>query len=143
MVPAIFAGICCAYIGISSLLAYYRDNKREYVLITGKVVRYDENQHYRNKNYWVGYIPIIEYSYQNKVYQKEHRVSSAKYGKNMEIVPNSKYNIGDEVELRVYVDNPEHALINDKNNILLPLYIGIPLTLLSIILFGVAISMMI
>lgn len=60
---------------------------------------------------------------------------------NMEIVPNSKYHVGDEVEFRVYVDEPEHALINDRNNILLPLYIGIPLTLLSVVLLGVAVMM--
>ncbi len=61
----------------------------------------------------------------------------------MEIVPNSKYHVGDIVELRVYVDQPEYALINDRNNILLPLYIGIPLTLLSAVLLCAAILMMI
>lgn len=89
-------------------------------------MRSEKNKHYHKGYHGVGYIPIIEYSYRNKTYQAEHRVSSSKYGKNMEIVPNSKYHVGDKVELRVYVDEPEHALINDRNNILLPFYIGVP-----------------
>ncbi len=139
MVPVIFAGVCCAYLGIASLINYFRDEKKEYVLVVGEVVRSDKSQFYHKGYHGIGYIPVIEYSYKDKVYQVNHRVSSSKYGKNMEIVPNSKYHIGDKVELRVYVDEPEHALINDRNNILLPLYIGIPLTLLSAVLLCVAI----
>ncbi|XCP84836.1 DUF3592 domain-containing protein [Roseburia hominis] len=139
MVPIIFASICCAYLGIASLINYYRDEKKEYILVIGEVVRSDRNKFYHRGYHGIGYIPVIEYSYNNNVYQVNHRVSSSKYGKNMEIVPNSKYHIGDKVELRVYVDQPEHALINDRNNILLPLYVGIPLTLLSIVLLCVAI----
>jgi len=141
MIPIIFASMCCAYLGITSLINYYRDEKKEYVLAVGKVVRSDKSQFYHKGHHNIGYIPVIEYSYKNKVYQVDHRVSSSKYGKNMEIVPNSKYHIGDKVELRVYVDKPEHALINDRHNILLPLYIGIPLTLLSVVLLCVAIIM--
>lgn len=141
MLPIIFAGICCAYLGIALLTSYYKDEKKEYVLVVGKVVRSDKNRFYHKEYHGVGYIPVIEYCYKNKVYQVNHRVSSSKYGKNMEIVPNSKYHIGDKVELRVYVDEPEHALINDRKNILLPLYIGIPLTLLSAVLICAAIVM--
>lgn len=142
MVPLIFATICCAYLGIALLVNYYKDEKKEYVLVVGQVVRSDRNRSYHKGYHGIGYIPVIEYSYQNKIYQVHHRVSSSKYGKNMEIVPNSKYHIGDKVELRVYVDKPEYALINDRHNILLPLYIGIPLTLLSVVLLCVAIIMM-
>ncbi len=142
MVPLIFAIICCAYLGIALLIHYYKDEKKEYVLVVGKVVRSDRSRLYHKGYHGIGYIPVIEYNYKNKIYEVNHRVSSSKYGKNMEIVPNSKYHIGDKVELRVYVDNPEHALINDRNNILLPLYIGIPLILLSVVLLCVAIIMM-
>ncbi len=141
MVPAFFAGFCCAYLGIALLISYYRDEKREYALVTGKVVGSEKSRSYRRGYHGIGYIPVIEYRYNNRVYQVNHRVSSSRYGKNMEIVPNSKYHVGDTVELRVYVDQPDHALINDRNNILLPLYIGIPLTLLSAVLLCAAILM--
>lgn len=141
MVPLIFAGICCAYLGIALLINYNQDEKNEYVLVTGKVVGMDQNRSYRKGHHSVGYIPVIEYYYQGRAYQVQHRISSSKYGKNMEIVPNSKYHIGDPVELRVYVEKPEHALINDRNNILLPLYVGIPLTVLSAVLFCIALVM--
>ena len=93
MVPLIFATICCAYLGLAFLVNYYKDEKKEYVLVVGQVVRSDRNQSYHKGYYGIGYIPVIEYSYQNKIYQVHHRVSSSKYGKNMEIVPNSKYHI--------------------------------------------------
>ena len=51
----------------------------------------------------------------------------------MEIIPASKYRIGDKVELRVYIDKPEYALINDAGNIRLPLYVGIPVLLIGVI----------
>ena len=143
MVPAFFAGFCCAYLGIALLIRYYKDEKREYVLVIGKVVQSVKSRSYHRGHHSVGYIPVIEYRYNNKVYQVNHRISSSKYGKNMEIVPNSKYHVGDTVELRVYVDQPEYALINDRNNILLPLYIGIPLTLLSAVALCAAIRMMV
>lgn len=137
MMSLFFAFICCLCLGISSLITYYKDEKREYDLIIGKVVRIDES----NKGHHsIGYVPVIEYYYRNKVYQVNHRISSSKYGKNMEIVPGSKYHIGDEVELRVYVDKPEYAIVNDKNNIRLPLYIGVPLVLLSAVLLCVGIN---
>lgn len=143
MVPVFFASFCCAYLGIACLIIYHKDEKREYVLIMGKVVQSEKNRSYHKGHLSVGYIPVIEYRYNNQIYRVNHRVSSSKYGKNMKIVPNSKYHVGDIVELRVYVDQPGHALINDRNNILLPLYIGIPLTLLSAFLLCTAILMMV
>lgn len=142
MFPLIFAGACCAYLGIACLISYYKDQKNEYVLVVGKVVGMAQNRSYHKGQHSVGYIPVVEYYYRGKAYQVDHRVSSSKYGKHMEIVPNSKYHIGDPVELRVYVDKPEHALINDRNNILLPLYIGIPLTILGTVLLCAALVMM-
>ncbi len=139
MIPALFAGFCCAYLGIASLIRYWKDEKREYVLVTGKVVDSEESRSYHNGHRSTGYVPVIEYRYNSQVYRINHRVSSSKYGKNMEIVPNSKYHVGDPVELRVYADRPDYALINDKNNIRLPLYVGIPMTLLGAALLCVAV----
>ena len=57
MVPIIFATICCAYLGIASLINYYRDEKREYVLVIGKVVRSDKSKFYHKGHHGNGYIP--------------------------------------------------------------------------------------
>ena len=142
MVPIFFAGFCCAYLGIAALISYYRDEKKEYVLVTGEVVASEKSQSYHRGHHSTGYTPVIEYRYNNQIYRVNHRVRSSKYGKNMEIVPNSKYHVGDKVELRVYVEKPGHALINDRNNILMPLYVGIPLTLLGGVLLCVGIFLM-
>jgi len=127
------------YIGIMSLRNYYQDQKKEYVVTLGKVVEQKERQHYRRGMSTTGFVPVFEYTYNGKVYQKEHRVESSKYGKGMKIVPASKYKEGDSVELRVYIDNPEYAIVNDEKNIKLPLYLGVPLTILGGALLVVAI----
>ncbi|MGF0033241.1 hypothetical protein ACQRBN_09770 [Bariatricus sp. SGI.154] len=72
---------------------------------------------------------------------KRRKLQSSKYGKGMEIIPASKYREGDMVELRVYIDKPEYAIVNDEKNIKLPLYLGIPLTLLGIGIFVIAIQL--
>lgn len=65
----LFAFICCAYLGIASLGTYYKDEKREYELIIGKIVRIDKSKFYHKGHHGVGYVPVIEYCYRNKVYQ--------------------------------------------------------------------------
>lgn len=43
------------------------------------------------------------------------------------------------MELRVYVDDPAYALVNDPRNIKLPLYIGLPLTVVGFVLLIIGI----
>lgn len=136
----LFAG-CLTCLGVISLRNYYNDQKKEYVILWGKVVEQKKSQRYHKGKTSIGYVPVFEYKYNGKVYQTEHRVQSSKYGKGMEIVPASKYREGDTVELRVYIDKPEYAIVNDEKNIKLPLYLGIPLTLLGIGIFVIAIQL--
>lgn len=131
--PLLF-GIFSAFIGLMLLRQYYRDEKRKYDIIYGKIIQNKESETFYKGKKSIGYIPVIEYRYNGKTYCRNHRVESSKYGKGMKIVPNSKYRIGDEVEIRVYVDEPEYALINDVNNIRLPLYVGIPLTIIGVLI---------
>ncbi len=139
MLEIILFACCLLYIGIMALRNYYQDQKKEYVVTLGKVVEQKERQHSRKGRSTTGFVPVFEYTYNGKVYRKEHRVESSKYGKGMKIVPASKYKEGDLVELRVYTDNPEYAIVNDEKNIKLPLYLGVPLTVLGGVLLVVAI----
>lgn len=131
------------YIGIRALIQYYNENKRPYTLTTATIVDFSKNIH-RNPNSdgpYVGYTPIFEYTYNGKTYQEEHRVSSSKYSKGMKIVPASKYKTGDTVEVRVYDNGKKiYAVIDDKNNLKMPLYAGLPLTIIGFILLAVGIS---
>ena len=132
-------GIVIFYFGIRGLMQYLKENKN-YITTTATIVRYEKSHNYRNHMNTTSYTPIFEYKYNGRVYEEEHRVSSAKYGKGMSIVPASKYNIGDTVQIRVYDDGKTvYAAIDDKNNIKMPLYIGIVFTILGAVLIGMGI----
>ena len=134
-----FFGIVIFYFGIRGLMQYLKENKN-YITTTATIVRYEKSHHYHNHMNTTSYTPIFEYKYNGRVYEEEHRVSSAKYGKGMSIVPASKYNIGDTVQIRVYDDGKTvYAAIDDKNNIKMPLYIGIVFTILGAVLIGMGI----
>lgn len=134
-------GILAIVLGIGFLRIYVTDQKREYEIVYGKVIRLERRagQKGRSKISTIGYTPVFEYEYRGKIYQKEHRVESSKYGKGMKIEPASKYKEGDIVELRVYVDKPEYALANDEKNIKMPLYVGVPITFVGIAVLVIAV----
>lgn len=133
MYKVLLFGFLLSVFGIMLLRQYYRDEKCPYDIVYGKIVDSQVSKAYYKGKHSIGYVPVIEYEYNGKTYRRNHRIESSKYGKNMEIIPASKYRIGDEVELRVYIDKPEYALINDKGNIRLPLYVGIPVLLIGVI----------
>lgn len=141
---AVFLFAACAlYIGIRALIQYFNENKRPYTLTTAKIVDFARSTNHSPTSHgtYVGYTPIFEYTYNGKTYQEEHRVSSSKYSKGMKIVPASKYKTGDTVEVRVYDNGKKiYAVIDDKNNIKMPLYAGLPLTIVGFILLAVGIS---
>ena len=134
----LFVGSFLLYFGIRGLIQYFKES-RNYTTTTATIIRYstDVNHSHNNGAAYTSYTPIFEYKYNGRLYQEEHRVSSAKYGKGMSIVPASKYSIGDTVEVRVY-DNGEkvRAVINDKNNIKMPLYVGIMFTIAGVALIA-------
>lgn len=137
----ILFGALAIVLGIGCLRNYYTDQKRGYEIIYGRVVQLKRRAGRKagSKFSTIGYTPVFEYEYRGKIYQKEHRVESSKYGKGMKIEPASKYKEGDIVELRVYVDEPEYALANDEKNIKMPLYVGIPITLVGMAVLVIAV----
>ncbi|MDE5996455.1 MAG: DUF3592 domain-containing protein [Eubacterium sp.] len=134
-------GVVILYFGIRGFIQYFKENKN-YTTTTATIIRYEQSVDHNSRNHMttVGYTPIFEYKYNGKIYEEEHRVTSSKYGKGMSIVPASKYNIGDVVKVRVYDDGETvRAVIDDKNNIKMPLNVGIVFTILGVILIGMGI----
>lgn len=124
--------------GIAGIYIYFRDERREYTIVTGQVIDMEKNTETHNGHMHINYSPVIEYTFEGETFVTLHRVSSSKYGKGMEIVPASKYKVGDFVDLRVYAENPEYALVRDKNNLLMPLYTGLVMTAISRVMFWIA-----
>lgn len=69
--------------------------------------------------------PIFEYQYNNKTFRVAHRISS--------FTPNCTYKVNDVVELRVYEDKPDKAIVNSKKNLIMPLVSGISSIILGIV----------
>ncbi len=134
-------GVALLYFGIRALIQYFNESKN-YTVTTAVVVDYVKNIDNNNQNRmgYIRYTPVFEYTYNGKTYREEHRVSSSKYSKGMGIVPASKYSIGDTVEVRVYEKGEKvRAVINDENNIKLPLRVGVPFTIAGIVLVAAGI----
>lgn len=137
----LICGIFMLGFGIRMLITYFKENKN-YTVTSATIVRFDrelDHNHHSHGNY-VSYTPIFEYTYNGKTYQEEHRVSSAKYGKGMRIVPASKYSIGDVVDVRVYDNGKKvYAVIDDENNIKMPFRMGLILTAVGAVFIAVAV----
>lgn len=107
--------------GICFILTFINEKYKEHFIIKGRIIEIIKSNSPNPKYY--GYTPIIEYQYDNKTYQVEHRITTAN--------KNHKYKVNDIVELRVYKDKPDKALINSKVNLLLPFIIGLPLIIVG------------
>ncbi len=123
--------------GTYAIYTYLRNLRKPYTIVSGKII--DFKEHTSNKGY-KGFTTSFEYYYQGVTYNAVHNINLAKYcknskiqegipriyyTKNVSIVPNTKYKIGDSIEVRVYEDNPENAIINTKVSVILPMVTGI------------------
>jgi len=107
--------------GICFLYDYLKNDLQKYVIVLGKIVGF----HKELDDGGTSFSPIFEYEYEGTVYQKRHRFSSAKFDRNRSVVPSGKYNIGDEISVRVFTNRPEDAIINDRSNLNMPLICGL------------------
>lgn len=88
-------------IGYKGLKTYLFNRKLDYVIVHGKVVELEKSTHKRGKKTSVTYTPIFEYYHNGQTRRARHIISSSKFNRKLEVVPGSKYQVGDEVELRV------------------------------------------
>lgn len=134
-------GAAALYIGLTGVRQHFRDKKREYRLVYGKIIdQQRETRTSRGKSF-VSFSPVFQYNFNGQTYQGNHIFSSAKYGKGLELSPASKYEIGTEVELRVFLDDPSQAVINTEGSVKFPLTAGVAATCIGIVLIGVAIAL--
>ena len=125
-------------VGIFGIVEYYRLITKKHMYLNGTVTELRESySHGANRIGGFSFTPIFEFSYNNTVYQVEHKVSAAKYGKNMGIIPTNKFKAGQTVELMVPVDCPENAVLNTRHSKRLSLYIGLLFLLIGFVFSGV------
>lgn len=121
----IFIGTLALSIGYKALKVHLHNRKLDYILVNGIVVEHEKSTHKTGDKLSIVYTPIFEYYYNGQLHRARHIISSSRFNKNLEVVPGTKYKVGDKVELRVFADSPDYALVNSKTSINFLLYIGI------------------
>ena len=118
----LMVGMALVIFGICFLVTFCKEKAKRYIVVQGKVIEVV-------KSLGVGkgftYTPIFEYQYNNKTFRVAHRISS--------FTPNCTYKVNDVVELRVYEDKPDKAIVNSKKNLIMPLVSGISSIILGIV----------
>ena len=125
----ILFGAVALSIGYKGLKTYLFNRKLDYVIVHGKVVEHEKSTEKRGGKTSITYTPIFEYYYNGQTHRARHIISSSRFNKKLEIVPGSKYEVGDEVELRVYVNAPDYAVVNTSSSVNFSLYMGVVATL--------------
>ncbi len=119
----IIIGSVCIVFGIINIIKYTKNTRKPYEIVQGQVIELKEsirNSHMdmvRRRRY---YTPIFEYMYNDKIYRVEHNVSTSYNNK-----PSSHYTIGQNIEIRVYKDNPDKGVQNISISVNRLLYAGI------------------
>ena len=129
-------GIFAILLGIGMLRVYFRESTKAYSLVQGRII--DVPKHpgpYFGPRSCGRYThtPVIEYQYRGRTYTAEHRISAP--------APGLTYKVNDLVELRVYEDKPNKAIVNSRRNILLSLICGAGLCALGAVLLAVSYSL--
>ena len=132
----ILFGAVALSIGYKGLKTYLFNRKLDYVIVPGKVVEHEKSTEKRGKKTSITYTPIFEYYYNGQTRRARHIISSSRFNKKLEVVPGSKYEVGDEVELRVYVNAPDYAVVNTNSSVKFSLYLGVVATLGGILMLA-------
>lgn len=128
-------GISAIVLGILMLRVYFRESTKAYSLVQGRIIEVPKHPgpYFGPRSYGrYTHTPVIEYQYGGRTYTTEHRISAP--------TPGLTYKVGDLVELRVYEDKPDKAIVNSRRNILLPLICGAGLCALGAVLLVVSYS---
>lgn len=108
----LFFGCCWIYNGISDLIKYFRNQHREYYIVSGKIVSFKEEITRGRNGDFTTFYPVFEYYYNGKIYQNVHTAGMAKVEKGFILPDDSKYKIGQEVDIRVYANDPTESILD-------------------------------
>ena len=85
------------------LIKYFRDQKREYDIVTGSIVEIEKQVHKKAKGgYNIRFYAIYRFSYGGKSYRRYGYRLPARLGPGLKPVAGTKRAVGDPVQVRVY-----------------------------------------
>ncbi|HIF9083704.1 TPA: hypothetical protein ACX6PR_003056 [Photobacterium damselae] len=100
------------------IIKYFQSRNRDYTLVQGSVVAIKENISKDMDGKKVHYAPVFAYDYEGKSYIVEHPV-------NINVQGRSLFTVGQKVDLRVYQDAPDQAMLNSHFTTHILLYAGL------------------
>ena len=100
----IFLPFCFLRNSVRTLLQYFGDQKREYVIVTGSIVEIEKQVHKKAKGGWnIRFYAIYRFSYDGKSYRRYGYRLPARLGPGLKPVAGTKLAVGDPVQVRVYL----------------------------------------
>ncbi|WP_297406516.1 DUF3592 domain-containing protein [uncultured Cetobacterium sp.] len=118
-------------IGLFLIKKYFSDKKSIYEIILGTVIEIKENISKGTSNGHsykrIYYSPIFEYIYKENSYQIGHAINTNINGK-------STFFIGQKVELRIYPNTPDKAILNTNFSTNILLYAGLAFIIIPMII---------
>ena len=100
----IFLPFCFLRNSARILIQYFRDQKREYAIVTGSVAEIEKQVHRKAKGGWkIRFYAIYRFSYGGKSYRRYGYRLPARLGPGLKPVAGTKLAVGDPVQVRVYL----------------------------------------
>ena len=99
----IWLPFCFLRNSLKILLKYFRDERRDYKIVTGSIVEIEKQVHKRAKGGWnVRFYAVYRFSYGGKSYRRYGYRLPARIGPGLRPVPGGSMAVGDAVQVRVY-----------------------------------------
>lgn len=101
---------------LHQLMLYFKNEKRNYQLIPGTIVGFQQSTRSRprHSHRFLIFYPIFEYEWRGKTYQKRTRYVPAKYGPSLKPIPATSMRVGDPVTVRIFPKKPSDARIEEE-----------------------------
>ena len=100
----IFLPFCFLRNSARILIQYFRDQKREYEIVTGSVAEIEKQVHKKAKGGWkIRFYAVYRFTYGGKSYRRYGYRLPARLGPGLKPVAGTKLTVGDPVQVRVYL----------------------------------------
>ena len=100
----IFLPFCFLRNSARILIQYFRDQKREYEIVTGSVAEIEKQVHKKAKGGWkIRFYAVYRFTYGGKSYRRYGYRLPARLGPGLKPVAGTKLAVGDPVQVRVYL----------------------------------------
>ena len=100
----IYLPFCFLRNSARTLIQYFRDQKREYEVVTGSVAEIEKQVHKKAKGgYHVRFYAVYRFSYGGKSYRRYGYRLPARLGPGLRPVAGTKLAVGDPIQVRVYL----------------------------------------